>query len=337
VHALGAPLFEDRLREDLVAYARATIEDRGRGARRQRRLAELRSWRTLVPLAAAAGVAVLVLKLADGGFQSFSARRHSPPSATFESQVKARAEADSQSSAMAFDSGAQAPAPDADAALSAPGHGSLAVPSDDKRRGVEGSRLADESAGRESAPTPPAVEGTINEPAQESATWGGVEAQTTPPPAPLAKEGQEKASESPPATAESMPKVASSTREMLRAKDQGNQAAGQSQPPAAAPTPPPAAARGHLDPESALSIATLALQVGDLTGARMALQDLPTLPADSLTARAAVLALTLAERSQELADCRAARERADALVEAVPSGALADTLRVRRAALPCPH
>ena len=348
VHALGAPLFEDRLREDLVAYARATIADRGRGARRQRRIAELRSWRTLVPLAAAAGVAVLVLKLSDGGFQSFSARRHSPPSTSFESQIKARAEADSPSSAMAFGSGSPAspppapsapldrsvgagselgtePAPDADAALSAP------VPIEGKKLGV--GQVADESADQ-SAEAPPAVEGTIKEPA----TWGEVAAPTTPPPPPLAKEEQEMASESPPPTAESIPKGESSTtREMLRAKDQGNQVAGQSQAPAAASPPPPVAARGHLDPIAALSIATLALEVGDLTGARMALQDLPTLPADSLTARAAVLALTLAERSQELADCRAARERADALVEAAPSGALADTLRVRRAALPCPH
>jgi len=311
----------------------------------------LRSWRTLVPLAAAAGVAVLVLKLSDGGFQSFSARRHSPPGTSFESQVKARAEADSPSSAMAFGSGSPAsappapstpldrsvgagselgtaPAPDADAALSAP------VPIEGKKLGV--GQLADESADQ-SAEAPPAVEGTIKEPAQEPATWGEVTAPTTPPPPSLAKEEQEKASESPPPTAESIPKSGSSTREMLRAKDQGNQVAGQSQAPAAASPPPPVAARGHLDPIAALSIATLALEVGDLTGARMALQDLPTLPADSLTARAAVLALTLAERSQELADCRAARERADALVEAAPSGALADTLRVRRAALPCPH
>jgi hypothetical protein len=190
--------------------------------------------------------------------------------------------------------------------------------------------LADESAVRERAQAP-AGESTFQEPR----TWGGVEAQATPPPQPLAKEEQEKASAaSPPVAVEAVPQATSPTQGILREKDQGHRTYAQSSPPSA---PPPAADRGHLDPEAALSIATLALQVGDLLGARLALQDLPTLPADSLTARAAVLALTLAERSQDLADCRAARERADALVEAVPSGALADTLRVRRAALPCPH
>lgn len=353
VHALGAPLFEDRLREDLVAYARATIADRGRGARRPRWMPELRSWRTYVPLAAAAGVAVLVLKLADGGFQSLSARRQPPPSATFESQVKSGVEADSQAGARAFGSGtpatapealsaprdrsatsggeiATAPVPDADRALSAPADRRSAVRSDEREEGGAESRLADESAIGEQAQAPPAAD-TFKEPA----TWGGVEAQSTPPPPPLAKEEPEKASEAPPPVAvEAVPQATSPTQGILREKDQGHLTYAQSSP---SPAPQPAAARGHLDPEAALSIATLALQVGDLLGARLALQDLPTLPADSLTARAAVLALTLAERSQDLADCRAARERADALVEAVPSGALADTLRVRRAALPCPH
>jgi hypothetical protein len=266
---------------------------------------------------AAAGVAVLVLKLADGGFPSFSARRQHEPGATFESQIKARAEADSRrvlwhsvpvprarpckrrARTRPFGGGRRrvrnGTGPDVDGASSAPANRRAGVQSDAKDLGVAESRLSDESGVRERAQAP-AGESTFKEPA----IWGGVEAQATPPPPPLAKAEQEKASAAP------------------------------------AP-PPPAAARGHLDPEAALSIATLALQVGDLLGARLALQDLPTLPADSLTARAAVLALTLAERSQDLADCRAARERADALVEAVPSGALADTLRVRRAALPCPH
>jgi hypothetical protein len=109
-------------------------------------------------------------------------------------------------------------------------------------------------------------------------------------------------------------------------------------PPPPAPPPAPAArgVAGRLDPAAALSIASLALEVGDLTGARLALAGVPLLPADTLTTRAAELALVLAARTGDSTDCKNARERADALTAALPSGATVDSLRARRAALTCP-
>ena len=360
VHALGTPLFEDRLREDLVAYARATIEDRGRAGRRQRQWADLRSWRTLVPLAAAAGVAILVLRLSDGGLGTLTMRRD-PASSTldyFESQSKLRGESDSQANASG--SSGQSPLAGApqgvselkrDQAMRDRGEPGLPLerspvpPIDAKQQeaaapsnpaaAADVQRLAEKSAGNAPAQVPESFQGAREDAASGAAprSWGGLQAQSTPSTAPLAKSEPEVAAESaPPAARE----------EAKEKKDESPAAARAAAPPAVATSPPPpapakAAARGHLDPQAALSIAALALEVGDFTGARLAIQDLPTLPVDSLTVRAAVLALTLAERSESLADCRAARTRADALVEAAPSGALADTLRVRRAALPCPH
>jgi len=345
VAVLGAPVFEDRLREDLVAYARATIKERGRQSRRERQFARLRSWRTLVPVAAAAGVAILVLKLTDGGFPAqLPHRRDRSNRVAFESARKSTVEGDSLAGIVG--SGLEGPRFAQDS-----GKVSLGPPEAILGRGAGAPRLAIDQAlpvppdVKKMATVPPAEERTEPEAAgkvegfaedadlsraRTAAGRGLAESETLP----LAKESQEKAAAQPvpPVVAESTPPADAHASELQGAKDKttGNPAA----PRAAGLS---SATRGHLDPEAALSIATLALQVGDLTGARLALQDFPTLPADSLTARAAVLALALAERSQDLGDCKAARERADVLVEAAPSSALADTLRVRRAALPCPH
>jgi hypothetical protein len=347
--ALGAPALEDRLREELVAFTRETIAVRGRATRRRRLGARLRTPRTWIPLAAAALVMLVVWRGADrfmnpppGGMSGERATRSmtdggsAPPSAD-EAFAKRQA-------LPAADSAFRLKLDMKEAPVGASSPPDLGGPP--PKNGLE--RDSNARAREESEAAAPPIDqdraAGLSPPAPAPGA-PAVRADDTPTPPPASEPTPPLDQAAPPAGIESMSQPAAPAEPQAKAAAgraaRANLEAMSTPPPAPPPpAPPPApAARGvagRLDPAAALSIASLALEVGDLTGARLALAGVPLLPADTLTTRAAELALVLAARTGDSTDCKNARERADALTAALPSGATVDSLRARRAALTCP-